>query len=115
MSKPFDATTKELLEGTQRRGSSFCWAEGRNVRVLNVDLATITTEADSVFLVEGPAPWIVHVEFQSGSDPTLPLRLQRYNILIHYREALPVQSIALLLRPEADGPAMSGLLQQRLA
>ncbi len=45
---------------------------------------------------------------------TLPVRLQRYNILIHYREALPVQSVALLLRPEADGPAMSGLLQHRL-
>jgi predicted transposase YdaD len=84
------------------------------VRVLNVDLATITTEADSVFLVEGPTPWIVHVEFQSGSDSTLPLRLQRYNILIHYREALPVQSVASLLRPEADSPALSGLLQQRL-
>jgi predicted transposase YdaD len=115
MSKPFDATTKELLEKDPK-----AWLElllGRRldtVRVLNVDLATITTEADSVFLVEGPTPWIVHVEFQSGSDSTLPVRLQRYNILIHYREALPVQSIALLLRPEADGPALSGLLQQRL-
>jgi predicted transposase YdaD len=115
MSKPFDATTKELLEKDPK-----AWLElllGRRldtVRVLNVDLATITTEADSVFLVEGPTPWIVHVEFQSGSDSTLPVRLQRYNILIHYREALPVQSVALLLRPEADGPALSGLLQQRL-
>lgn len=115
MFKPFDATTKELLEKDPK-----AWLElllGRRldtVRVLNVDLATITTEADSVFLVEGPTPWIVHVEFQSGSDLTLPLRLQRYNILIHYREALPVQSVALLLRAEADSPALSGLLQQRL-
>jgi predicted transposase YdaD len=115
MSKPFDATTKELIEKDLKAWLELllgCTLDA--VRVLNVDLATVTTEADSVFLVEGPAPWIVHVEFQSGSDPTLPVRLQRYNILVHYRETLPVQSVALLLRPEADGPAMSGLLQQRL-
>ena len=115
MSKPFDATTKELLESDPR-----AWLElllGRkvnDVRVLNVDLSTITTEADSVLLVEETEPWLVHVEFQAGYEAHLPLRIQRYNILVHYREGLPVQSIVLLLRPEADGPAMSGLLQHRL-
>jgi predicted transposase YdaD len=116
MSKPFDATTKELLERDPQ-----AWIElllGRKVeaavRVLNVELATITPEVDALILVESPTPWIVHIEFQAGDDPTLPLRIQRYNILVHYREGLPVQSVALLLRPEADGPAMSGLLQHRL-
>ena len=58
--------------------------------------------------VKAPQPWIVHVEFQTGYDKTLPLRLQRYNILVHYQQGLPVQSVALLLCPRADGPALSG-------
>ena len=115
MAKPFDATMKELLESDPR-----AWLElllGRelgDVRILNVDLSTITTEADSVLLVAEVEPWLVHLEFQSSYDPTLPLRLQRYNILVNYRHRLPVQSMALLLCPDADGPAMTGLLQHRL-
>jgi hypothetical protein len=67
-----------------------------------------------VLLVAEVEPWLVHLEFQSSYDPTLPLRLQRYNILVNYRHRLPVQSMALLLCPDADGPAMTGLLQHRL-
>ena len=115
MPKPFDSTTKELLESDPR-----AWLElllGRavgEVRILNVDLSTITTEADSVLLVQEIEPWLVHLEFQSSYDRTLPQRLQRYNTLVNYRHQLPVQSIALLLCSDADGPAMTGLLQQRL-
>ncbi len=115
MSKPFDATTKELIESDPR-----AWLElllGRRlerVRTLNVDLSTITAEGDSVISVEDATPWLVHVEFQSSYDPTLPLRLQRYNVLVNYRHQLPVQSVALLLCRDADGPALSGLLQQSL-
>jgi predicted transposase YdaD len=115
MSKPFDATTKELLESDPR-----AWLElllGRQlgeVRILNVDLSTITTEADSVLLVQEAEPWVVHLEFQTSYDPDLPQRLQRYNTLVNYRQRLPVQSLALLLCPDADGPAMTGLLQHRL-
>ena len=114
MPKPFDATTKELLESDPR-----AWLElllGRKVgevRILNVDLSTITTEADTVLLVQEIEPWVVHLEFQSSYDPDLPLRLQRYSILVHYRRRFPVVSIALLLCPDANGPAMTGLLQHR--
>ncbi|MGO9597036.1 MAG: Rpn family recombination-promoting nuclease/putative transposase [Isosphaeraceae bacterium] len=115
MSKPFDAATKELLESDPG-----AWLElilGRRiceVRVLNVDLSTVTAEADSVLSVENDVPWLVHLEFQSGYDPDLPLRLQRYNVLVNYRHRQPVQSVALLLCPGADGPALTGLIEQAL-
>lgn len=115
MSKPFDSTTKELLECDPG-----AWVElvlGRKpgpVRVLNVDLSTVTAEADSVLALDEDVPWLVHLELQSGYDPDLPLRLQRYNILVHYRHRLPVQSVALLLCREADGPALSGVVRQTL-
>jgi predicted transposase YdaD len=115
MSKPFDATTRDLIESDPR-----AWAEfllGRKldrVRILNVDLSTITTEADSVLEIDEAEPWLVHVEFQSGYDATLPRRLLRYNVLVNHRHERPVQSIALLLCRDADGPGMTGLLQRRL-
>ncbi len=115
MPKTFDATTKELLASDPRG-----WAElllGRplpGVSILNADLSTITAEADTVLLVEDEPSWLVHVEFQTRYDPALPRRLQRYNVLLNYRHDRPVRSIVLLLCKEADGPAISGLLQQRL-
>ena len=113
--KPFDAATKELLESDPAPGWSCSWAvELGAVRMMNVDLSTITAEADSVLSVEDDVPWLVHLEFQSGYDPDLPLRLQRYNVLVNYRHRQPVQSVALLLCPGADGPALTGLLEQAL-
>ncbi len=115
MPKPFDAATKELLESDPG-----AWVElilGRRfaeVRILNVDLSTVTAEADSVLSVADDVSWLVHLEFQSGYDPDLPLRLQRYNVLVNYRHRQPVQSAALLLCPGADGPALTGLFQQAL-
>jgi predicted transposase YdaD len=115
MPKPFDAATKELLEKHPR-----AWLElllGRTlgeVRVVDADLSTITSEADKILVIEEPAPWVVHVEFQSSYLPEMPLRIQRYNILAHYRHGLPVQSVVVLLRTEADGPQLTGLLEHRL-
>ena len=82
--------------------------------MVDADLSTITSEADKILRVEEPSPWIVHVEFQSSYNQELPLRLQRYNILAHYRHKLPVQSVVVLLREEADGPPLTGLLEHRL-
>ncbi len=82
MPKTFDAATKELLESDPRAWLQ--WLLGRelaDVRTLNVDLSTVTTEADSVLLVQDSEPWVVHLEFQSGYDPEIPRRLLRYNLL----------------------------------
>ena len=115
MSKPFDNTTKELLEAHPETWVRLLLqADVGPVRVLNADLSTITTEADKVLCIEEAVPWLVHVEFQSRHDATLPLRLQRYNLLIQFRHGLPVQSVAVILRPEADGSDLTGDLQHRL-
>jgi predicted transposase YdaD len=84
------------------------------VVVVNADLATITTEADKILRVEANEPWIVHVEFETSYKPETPLKSQRYNILARYRHGLPVQSIIVLMRPAADGPRITGLLEDHL-
>lgn len=111
-SKPFDATTKALLE-TDPAG----WLEyaglGRpaHVRIIDADLATITRAADKVIWVEDAPPWLAQVELQASYDAALPDRMLQYSVLLRGRHSLPVQSVAVLLRPEADGPAMTGHLR----
>ena len=43
-----------------------------------------------------------------------PLKGLRYSVLARCRHGLPVQTIFVLLRPEADGPAMTGKLEEEL-
>ena len=70
--------------------------------MIDSDLSTVTAEADKVFRVVGPEPYLVHIEMQSSADPTLPRRLLRYNVLLDYRHDIRVWSVAILLRPEAE-------------
>ena len=112
--KPFDATTKYLLEldpgawlryvGLPRAGPA---------SVVNSDVSTVVAETDKVIRVDEPMPWLAHLELQSGRDPTLAARLHAYNALLYRRHGLPICSVAVLLRPEADGPELSGHLQQQ--
>ena len=115
MSKPYDATTRFLLESFPGDWPDYLGtARGWPIRVINADLSTITSEADKVFLVEAPEPWLLHVELQSGHDREIPRRLLRYNVLLDGRHDLPVESVLVLLRPGADGPALSGAYRREL-
>jgi hypothetical protein len=114
MPKPFDATTRYLLEAhpdawPRYFGLPSAWPVG----VINADLSTITAEADKVLRIGVPEPWLLHVELQSSCDRLLPRRLLRYNVLLDVRHDLPVRSVAVLLRPEADGPNLTGILQRQ--
>ncbi len=78
------------------------------------DLSTVVAESDRILFVDEDPPWLGHVEIQSSPDSDLDLRIDRYNLLIEYRERMPVISAVLLLRPEADSPKLTGRrIQQR--
>jgi predicted transposase YdaD len=115
LSKPFDATPKARFAKNPRAWLKFLLSrEMGGVELVDADLSTITSQADQLAQVNETEPWMAHVEFQSGRSMRLPLRIQRYNILAHYKHSLPVRSILVLLRPQADGPALTGHLQHRL-
>jgi predicted transposase YdaD len=115
MTKPFDATTRYLLEAHPDAWPRYLgWPVPWPVGVINADLSTITSEADKVLRVGAPEPWLLHIELQSGHDRDLARRLLRYNVLLDVRHDLPVQSVVVLLRPEADSPGLSGTLQRRV-
>lgn len=114
MPKPFDATTKHLLERHPSDWLAFAGLGPGPATLLNVDLSTVTASADHVLRVEGEEPWLAHFELQAGRDADLLRRLRLYNVLLNYRHDLPVQSVAVILRPEADGPELTGMLRQVL-
>lgn len=112
MSLPFGATLKELV-----RRYPLDWLAGLEldaelpVRALDVDLSTVSATADTVLGIGDPLSSLVHIEFQSSRDASLARRLLKYNGLLHERFAVPVHSAVVLLRRQADAPAMSGTLR----
>ena len=109
--KQFDATTKQLVETDPLSWVRLVGLPGASAQVVEADLATVTAEADRVLRVDGPEPYLAHLEFQTGYDATMGKRLLRYNALLHYRHDLPVESTVVLLRREADGPQLTGTLR----
>ena len=75
MSKPFDTTTKELLEGFPESWMAYLGLTPDGpIHAIDSNLSTLPAEADKVFQVDGPAPYLVHVEMQAGQDRSLPRR-----------------------------------------
>jgi predicted transposase YdaD len=83
------------------------------VQAIDSEVSTVLAEVDKVLRVQSPSPWLAHLEFQSGHDRTLPIRLLQYHGLLLRRHELPVESAVVLLRPQADGPELSGRFEQR--
>jgi len=112
--RPFDVATRHLIEGDP--ASWLAWVGlpvNGPVHPVESDLSTVLADVDKVLRVEALAPWLAHLELQSTHDPRLPYRLLQYHALLLYRHSLPVETTVVLLRPGADGPQMSGLLDQR--
>lgn len=115
MAKDYDSTTRDLLVAYPEPWLEFAGVRPDGpVRVVDANLSTVTAEADKVFRIEGPSPYVVHLELQTRADRSLPRRLWRYNALIDVRDDLRVRSVALLFRPSADTPEMTGFLDLRL-
>jgi predicted transposase YdaD len=112
LAQPFDTTLKHLLESHPADCLRLVGlATEAPIDVIDADLATVIAEADKVFRVNEPLPWLMHFELQASYDAELPQRMLRYNVLLRNRHGLPVRSVAILLRPKADGPEMTGVVR----
>lgn len=114
MSKPFDATLKAMLEAGPADWLGFLGHPSDAVAIVDSDIATVTGAADKVLQIGRPARWVLHLEFQTGHDPTLPRRLNVYNSMLEHRHALPVRTTLLLLHPNAERAAVAGVYEARL-
>ncbi len=103
--KPYDSTTKDLVDAHPLDWLRLAGlAADGEVQVVDADLSTVNAQSDKVIRIVGAMARIIHFELQAGPAPRLAMRILRYHALLDYRHRLPVQSILVLLRPEADSP-----------
>jgi predicted transposase YdaD len=115
MRKPFDATTRELIDLGPAAWADFLGdpvPDPIPVEVIDSNVSTVTAEADKVLRIGGPRPRILHAEILAGRDLTLPERAHWYNTLLRRRHRLPVWTVVVLLRPAADGPELTGVYEE---
>ena len=86
---------------------------GKAVTVIDADLSAVSKVADKLVRVEADDPYVAHVEFQSGPDDQLDLRVLVYNVLARQQLELEVKSVVFLLRPEALRPGITGQVVTR--
>src|SRR5712691_8169529 len=114
MPQPFDATTKDLVELHPEDWLAYLGLPSAPVEVVDADVSTVSAAADKVLRVLEPTPCLAHIELQASRDRELPDRKLLYSVLLERRHRTPVRSVVVLLRPEADGPELTGFLERRL-
>jgi predicted transposase YdaD len=112
VSKPYDATSKELIETDPAGWVTFlgCAVSSSAVRLVDADLSTVTTDTDKVIRVDEPERWLLHIDIQTGSNWEIERRLLRYNVLLQHRHGLPVASVVVLLRQSGNMAWVNGRL-----
>ena len=113
--KPYDAAMKAFWELNPEEYARWLTGTPGPAETIDSDLATVSGAADKVIRVgRGKKRSLLAVEFQASYKPDLPERTHWHSALLEHRHDLPVQSTIILLRPEADGPAMTGTFVRRL-
>jgi hypothetical protein len=108
MAKPYDATTRFLVENHPEDWVRYLRLPVGEVETLQTDLSTVTADVDKVARVAADVPYLLHLEFQSGPDARLPARLLRYAALLHFAYDLPVETVLVLLRPVSRQDTFDG-------
>lgn len=109
----FDVALKDLVECAPEDWTAFVGLPAAPTRLMDADIATVSGAADKVLRVESKPPLLLHLEFLSGHDAAeQPRRLLKRNILLEDGHDLAVRTVAIVLRPEADSPVLSGIRQR---
>jgi hypothetical protein len=112
MGMTFDATLKDMgRESPVGFLTTFDQAPTLPLRLLNVDLSTVTTAADLLIGLGDPLVEVVHLDFQSSAAAWKHADLLAYNALAYTQYHVPVHSIVVLLRPEAAHSNMNGVVR----
>jgi hypothetical protein len=112
MAMTFDATLKDMGRDSP---AGFLAAFDRPptapVKLLNVDLSTVTRAADLILGLGDPPAEIIHFDFQASAAAWKHADLMVYNALLFAHHRVPVHTIVLLLRPEAAHSNMNGAIR----
>ncbi len=112
MSKPYDTVTRFLHALDPDSWPRVLGIEAKSIEICNVDLSTVNSQVDLLLLID--KLWALHIENETSYKTTAGNRILEYSIFIGKALNVPVRSVLLLLRPEADGPGMTGVAERRL-
>ena len=108
MAKIFDVTLKEMLSEDAGGFASVFQLPALPAKVLNVDLSTLTAATDVALGFGSPLAEIVDVNFQSGPDSAIASRCHLYSAALNFRYGVPIRTILVLLRSEANLKTING-------
>lgn len=108
MSKPYDATTKGMIERGPADWLALVDVTGFRVDLVDADVSTFSGASDKVLRIRSDPDWLMDVNVQAGPDATAPRRAFVYNALLDHRHELPVRSVIVLLSPKANLAAING-------
>jgi hypothetical protein len=112
MAMTFDATLKDMgRDSPQGFLAAFDQPPTGPVKVLNVDLSTVTTAADLILGLGGPLKEIIQFDFQSSAAAWKHADLMVYHALLFAHYHVPVHTVIILLRPEAAHANTSGSIR----
>src|SRR5260370_23156622 len=112
MPMTFDATLKDMgRDSPQGFLAAFDRPPTAAVRLLNVDLSTVTTAADLILGLGEPLAEIVHIDFQSSAAAWKHADLLVYNALLFAHYHVAAHTVIVLLRPEAAHPNLNGIVR----
>ena len=109
MSKPYDATSKFLIELHPEDWLRFLNLEATSVEIVDADLSTVTASADKIIKIENEGDiYGLHIDIQSAYDAFLDDRVHGYNVLAKLKFAMMIVSVVFLLHPRAAAKGASG-------
>src|SRR5439155_447827 len=112
MAMTFDATLKDMgRDSPQGFLAAFDRRPSLPVRLLNVDLSTVTTAADLILGLGEPLQEIIQLVFQSSAAAWKHADLMVYHALLFAHNHVPVHTVVILLRPEAAHSNLNGAIR----
>src|ERR1700740_1411083 len=112
MAMTFDATLKDMgRESPKGFLAAFDRAPVAPVKLLSVDLSTVTAAADLILGLGDPLEEIIHLDFQSSAAAWKHADLMVYNALLFAHYHVPVHTVIILLRPEAMHANLNGVIR----
>ncbi len=102
MPKQFDAVQKSLVDLSPVDWPRLAGYDARKAITMETDTSVVSGAADKAIRVQGSPDWLMHAEFQSGPDASLPRRMNLDSAILEDRTGLQVRSAVFLLHPKAN-------------
>jgi hypothetical protein len=108
--KPFDAGMKDVVgDSPEDYARAYTPSPPLEVRMVDADVSTVTAAGDRVLWTRTAAgESLLNIEALGSYDLDAPRMMHLYSTLLGRRHRLPVRSVLLLMRREANSPQFTG-------